>query len=181
MSTASNVTNPSQAGLPVDEVVRSAEKQLVQLLQERAEVMKRIGTIKQTLVGLAKVFGDSLLSPELLRLMGRGTPRPQPGFTRACRVVLMESGTPLEARQGCNELQRRFPDLLERHKIPLASVTTVFNRLVGYSEARSFVGGNGRRVWEWVADNGASKSPASTALPSFKPRLISPANGAGKQ
>jgi hypothetical protein len=35
-------------------------------------MMKRIGTIKQTLVGLARVFGDSVLSPELLRLLGTG-------------------------------------------------------------------------------------------------------------
>ncbi len=178
MSTASSITNPSDAGLPVHEVIRSAEKQLVQLLQERAEMMKRIGTIKQTLAGLAKVFGESVLSPELLRLLGRGTPRPQPGFTRACRVVLMESGTPLEARQGCRELQRRFPDLFQRHKDPLASVTTVFNRLVGYSEARSFVGGNGKRVWEWVADR-AVASPA--ILPSLKQKMAMPISIATKQ
>lgn len=181
MSVASNITDPSQAGLPVHEVIRSAEKQLVQLLQERAEMMKRIGTIKQTLVGLARIFGDSVLSPELLRLLGRETPRPQPGFTRACRVVLMESGTPLEARQGCRELQRRFPDLIGRHKDPLASVTTVFNRLVGYSEARSFVGGNGRRVWEWVADAGAHGSASSPLLSSLKERMMSAGSAASKQ
>jgi hypothetical protein len=39
-----------------------------------------------------------------------------------------------------------------RHKDPLASVTTVLNRLVEYGEARSVVGQNGKRAWEWVAD-----------------------------
>ena len=177
MSTATNITDPAQTGVPIQEVIRSAERQLVQLLQERAEMMKRIGTIKQTLAGLAKVFGDSVLSPDLLRLLGRGTSRPQPGFTRACRVVLMESGTPLEAREGCRELERRFPELIERHKDPLASVTTVFNRLVGYSEARSFVGGNGKRVWEWVAD----RTQTAPALPpAIRAKMPTPINIATK-
>jgi hypothetical protein len=97
--------------------------------------MKRIGTVKRTLVCLAKVFGEDVLTPEVMRLLGRGATRKQPGFTRACRVILMEAVTPLEARHGLRELQRRFPELVERHKDPIASVTTVFNRLVGYSGA----------------------------------------------
>jgi hypothetical protein len=56
------------------------------------------------------------------------------------------------------ELQRKFPELVERHKDPLASVTTVFNRLVGYAEVRSFLNARGRRVWEWIAEPGAEKS-----------------------
>ena len=58
------------------------------------------------------------------------------------------------------ELQRRFPELVERHKDPLASVTTVFNRLVGYAEVHSFLNARGRRVWQWIAEpgNGAEAS-----------------------
>jgi hypothetical protein len=41
---------------------------------------------------------------------------------------------------------------LLRHKDPLASVTTVLNRLVEYGEARTVLRDNGRRAWEWVAD-----------------------------
>ena len=38
--------------------------------------MKRIGTIKQTIVGLANIFGDDCLGEELLELVGRkGRPR----------------------------------------------------------------------------------------------------------
>jgi len=66
----------------------------------------------------------------------------------------MEATVPLEARQALRELQRRFPGLVDHHKIPLASVTTVFNRLVASGEARSFPNGRGRRAWEWVADAG---------------------------
>ena len=130
--------------------------------------MKRIGTVKQTLVCLAKVFGEDILTPEVLRLLGRGSTRKQPGFTRACRVILMEAGIPLEARQGFRELQRRFPELVERHKDPLASVTTVFNRLVSYAEVRSFPNGKGRRVWEWIAEPGKG---AEALLPSIEDEM----------
>ena len=91
--------------LHVQEVIRSAQRELYELVLRRAEVMKRIGTIKQTLVGLANIFGDSVLSNELLDFLDRKPPRRQPGFTRACRLVLMESGVPLAARQACEELE----------------------------------------------------------------------------
>ncbi len=64
----------------------------------------------------------------------------------------MESSKPLGARFVCLALQQRFPELLERHKDPIASVTTVLNRLADYTEARCSLDANGRRVWEWIAD-----------------------------
>src|SRR6266403_1404257 len=155
MSTATSVTQlVPPRNSHVQDVIAAAERELQQLQRQRSETMKRIGTIKQTLVCLAKVFGEEVLTPEVMRLLGRGATRKQPGFTRACRVVLMEAVTPLEARHGLRELQRRFPELVERHKDPIASVTTVFNRLVGYAGVRSFRNGMGRRVWEWIAEPG---------------------------
>jgi hypothetical protein len=50
------------------------------------------------------------------------------------------------------ELERNAPAILARHKDPLASVTTVLNRLVDYGEARSLSNDRGRRVWEWVSE-----------------------------
>jgi hypothetical protein len=154
MNTGTNGSNATAqpVDLHVHEVIRSAEHELQELLQRRAEVMKRIGTLKQTLAGLANLFGDSVLSDELLNLLDRKAPSRQPGFTKACRLILMDSGIPLGARQTCAELARRFPDLLERHKDPIASVTTVLNRLVDYAEARCSLNENGRRVWEWIAE-----------------------------
>ncbi|MBZ5719606.1 MAG: hypothetical protein LAO03_04415 [Acidobacteriia bacterium] len=136
----------------VQQVIRAAEEQLQQLMRQRADVTRRIGTIKQTLAGLANLFGDSVLSDDLLEFLDRKSAGRQLGFTRACRVVLMNSSTPLGARQMCDELRRRFSEVIERHKDPLASVTTVLNRLTEYGEARSFSNAHGRRVWEWVAD-----------------------------
>lgn len=164
MSNAANVTQAlTPRGDHVQDVILAAEHELRQLLQQRSETMKRIGTVKQTLVCLAKVFGEDVLTPNVRRLLGHDATRKQPGFTRACRVVLMEASVPLDARQGFRELQRRFPELVERHKDPLASVTTVFNRLVGYAEVRSFLNGKGRKVWEWIAET----SEAAALLPAI--------------
>jgi hypothetical protein len=52
----------------------------------------------------------------------------------------------------CQALQQKFPEVLERHKDPIASVTTVLNRLADYAEARCTLDSNGRRVWQWIAD-----------------------------
>src|SRR5947209_18859059 len=143
----------SGAGDPhVQEVLRSAHEELRTLLRQRAEIMKRIGTVKQTIVGLANLFGDEVLTDELLELVDRKSNGRQPGFTKACRMVLMESARPLGAREVCEHIQRRIPPVLLHHKDPLASVTTVLNRLVDYGEARTVVRENGRRAWQWVAD-----------------------------
>ena len=134
----------------VQEVIRSAERELAELLQLRAELMKRIGTIKQTVAGLANIFGDSVLSDQLLTFLDRKSTSRQPGVTRACRMILMESDKPLGARMVCQKLEEKFSEVLERHKDPIASVTTVLTRLVDYAEVRCSLDANGRRVWEWV-------------------------------
>jgi hypothetical protein len=136
----------------IQHVVRAASEQLQDLMRQRADVTKRIGTIKQTLAGLANLFGDSVLTDELLTFIDRRNSTRQVGFTRALRLVLIDAQRPLGVRHVCEELNRKFPNLLSRHKDPLASVTTVLNRLVAYGEARSQLDLNGRRVWEWVAE-----------------------------
>jgi hypothetical protein len=136
----------------VQEVVKAAHEELRQLMRQRADVMKRIGTVKQTIVGLANLFGDGVLTEELLELVDRKSSGRQPGFTKACRMVLMEAARPLGAKEVCEQIQQRVPPLMQRHKDPLASVTTVLNRLVEYGEARTVVRENGRRAWQWVAD-----------------------------
>jgi chorismate mutase len=145
-------TIPSGGNGHVQEVVRQAHEELRQLLQQRAEVMRRIGTIKQTIAGLANLFGDSVLSDELLELVDRKSSGRQPGFTKACRMILMDSNRALSARDVCDRIQERVPPMLTRHKDPMASVTTVLNRLVSYGEAKAVSLDNGRRAWQWVTD-----------------------------
>ena len=135
----------------VQEVIRQAHDELRQLMQRRSEIMKRIGTVKQTISGLANLFGDAVLSEDLLELVDRKSNGRQPGFTKACRMILMEAGRAMSARDICDYLQQKMPTLLARHKDPMASVTTVLNRLVDYGEADAVMS-NGRRAWQWVAD-----------------------------
>jgi len=152
MGTNGSKPLPGGGDTHVQEVVRAAHDELRQLMRQRAEIMKRIGTVKQTIVGLANLFGDEVLSDELLELIDRKSNGRQPGFTKACRMVLMEANRPLGAREVCEQIQQRLPPVLLRHKDPLASVTTVLNRLVEYGEARTVARDNGRRAWQWVAD-----------------------------
>ena len=166
-SNGSGNKNLAGNGEHVQEVVRAAHEELRQLMRQRAEVMKRIGTVKQTIVGLANLFGDGVLSEELLELVDRKSGGRQPGFTKACRMVLMEADRPLAAREVCEHIQQRIPPVLLRHKDPLASVTTVLNRLVEYGEARTVVRENGRRAWQWVSD------PANSGFGSAGARGVS--------
>jgi len=135
----------------VQEVIRQAHDELRQLLHQRAEIMKRIGTVKQTISGLANLFGDAVLNEELMELVDRKNSGRQPGFTKACRMILMEAGRAMNSRDICEYFQQKMPSLLARHKDPMASVTTVLNRLVDYGEAEAVIA-NGRRAWRWVAD-----------------------------
>ncbi len=136
----------------VREVLKAAQSELSDLMRQRAEIMKRIGTVKQTILGLGSLFGDAALNTDLLELVEHKSSRRHSGFTNACRLTLMEASRPLSAREACERIQKSSPALLDRHKDPLASVTTVLNRLVEYGEAGSEVGPNGRRLWHWVCE-----------------------------
>jgi hypothetical protein len=166
----------SNTDLHVQEVIRSAELELLVLLQQRSELMKRIGSIKQTLVGLANMFGDDVLSERLLGLLDRGTPRRNTGFTQSCRAVLIESSTSLSVREVCELLKTKFPGMIEKHKKPTASVTTVLNRLVEYDEAKSFqVEGKGR-VWQWVAEREQKDGAFLVQAQQFETLEVDPRN-----
>jgi hypothetical protein len=145
----------------VQEVIRQAHGELRQLLQQRSEIMKRIGTVKQTISGLANLFGDGVLTEELMELVDRKSSGRQPGFTKACRMILMQAGRAMNARDICDYFQQQMPVLLARHKDPMASVTTVLNRLVEYGEAQAVLS-NGRRAWRWVAETAVETAATSS-------------------
>jgi chorismate mutase len=172
---------PSDGNGHVQEVVRQAHEELRQLLQQRADVMRRIGTIKQTIAGLANLFGDDVLNDELLEMVDRKSSGRQPGFTKACRTTLMDANRALSARDVCDRIQAKFPLLLSRHKDPMASVTTVLNRLVAYGEARAVALDKGRRAWEWVAETSpaepvSAEADSSEPSPELTPELAASAH-----
>jgi len=142
----------SPSELPTDnpsvlEVLRSARAELEELVAQRAEITRRIGTTKQ-----ARMFGGNALQSAVLELMEHRSANRQSGFTRACRYLLTESSGPMTSADLCERLRRKFPELAERHKDLTASVTTVMNRLVHYGEASISDAVHGRRAWIWVAE-----------------------------
>jgi len=58
--------------LRVREVVQQVHQDLRVLRQQRADVARRIGTIKRTVAGLASIYGESVLIEELKPLLHRG-------------------------------------------------------------------------------------------------------------
>ena len=152
-------TSAPGANRHVQDVIQRAERELQQLIEERAEVTKRIGTVKQTIVGLANLFGDGILDDALLDLVDRKSSARQPGVTRACRRVLMEAGRPMSACDICDEIQRSVPALLAHHKDPMATINTILSRLVEYGEATVLPGERGLRAWLWAAERKSRSNP----------------------
>lgn len=130
----------------VQEIIRSAQQELQQLNRERAEVAKRICTIKRTLAGTVELFEESILDDELSKLILPKTGNGEPGLTTVCREMLKE-GRSLTANETVRFIQKRFPSLLAEHKVPVSSAMTVLNRLVKYGEADSVFVGK-RRAWQ---------------------------------
>ncbi len=135
-----------------ESLVQRLHSDLNQLVQQRAEVMRNIATIKKTILGLALLFGDNLLSKDLQDLVGVSPGERKPGLTKACRFILMDAESPLSAHDVVDQLQSQSPAILAEHKDPLASVTTVLNRLADYKEAQRVFLSNGRRAWKWAVE-----------------------------
>lgn len=129
-----SLSNPSASDVQV--IVKAAHEELRRLTRQRAEIMKRIGTIKQTIAGLFNLFGDEELSDDLRELVTGKATAQRPGLTQACRTVLMETGCPVTAREVCEQIQQRTMSDLPCSKNLLAAVGTVLSRLVQYGEAR---------------------------------------------
>jgi hypothetical protein len=169
------------ANLPVNdpnvlEVLRAARAELDQLLAQRAEITRRIGTTKQAIIGLAKLFGGTVLQNAVLELIDHRATNRQSGFTRACRYLLTEANRPLTSTEVCEGLRQKFPELAARHKDLSASVTTVMNRLVGYGEASISGSVHGRRTWTWVAETAEldqpDESPSDPVALEYSPPIM---------
>ena len=155
----------------VQMTIRHVHDELLQLLQQRAEVMRRIGAAKRTIVGLSALFGEGALDDNLRTLVGKGTERRQPGLTNMCRTVLMESDQMMSAHDVLDGICAQNPSLLAGHKNPVASLTTVLNRLVSYGEARRVLSSNNRRAWQWAAESeGSDSSKNASYLRSWRGR-----------
>jgi predicted transcriptional regulator len=67
-------------------------------------------------------------------------------------MVLIEAEQPLNVREICARIEKRICSTLSRHKDPLASVTTVLNRLLRYGEVSAVANRDGGRAFQWVSE-----------------------------
>ena len=155
----------TNADASVAQVVARAHRELISLEQERGQIMERIGALKQTIAGLANVFGEELLGDELMDLIDRRRGDANSGLTRTCRITLMESNQPLTTQGMLDEIQRRQPSLLAHHKSPVASITTILNRLVHYGEARVTTTLSGKKGWQWATVQNEGANSTAAAVP----------------
>jgi hypothetical protein len=144
-------------------VTKFADEELQQLIQQRADITKRIRTIKQTIVGLCNLLGyDELSDDDARELAGRKPRKRQRGLTQACRTVLKNFDCPLTARELSEHIQQQDLHGLRSSKNLAASVAVVLGRLVQSGEARAVVRDNGRRAWLRVSEvEDESRSPCS--------------------
>jgi hypothetical protein len=138
-------------------VAKRAEDELSALLEERATATERIQEIKRLLLGLAKVFGVQVLSESTSRLLYSQTKHGKRGPTDACRQVILEADRPLRPAEICREVQAK-DGVLENHKDPVASVTTIMTRLCEYGEVRHVLTPDGHKAWESTAAGRKSRS-----------------------
>lgn len=143
------------AGAHVNKILEEIYSEFQALTNQRAAILRRIGTLRRTIIGLASLFGDEVVGESVLELVDRKSSTRSQGLTRTCRLVLMESSGPLMCQQVCDEIKRRNPATLAKHKDSLASVNTVLNRLARYGEARIIMNPRGKRAWEWAMETAA--------------------------
>jgi hypothetical protein len=165
----------------VDRVLADMHKEFHSLILQRAEILRRIGTIKRIISGLANLFGDQVVGRDLPGLVEQRSSNRQRGFTQTCRLVLKESKRPLMSQEVCQEIERRNPTLLLHHRDPLASVSTVLNRLSRYGEACIVINEKGRRAWVWTADSSAVPLDAATETHRSESVPLNPFNSAEPQ
>jgi hypothetical protein len=103
---------PSLKHEDLEPVIGQLESQLRVLMLERAAILKRIGVIKKTVVGLVDLFGPKVINGELqdfLSLQSAPRSRTHPALTDLCRQLLREASEPLTVRQILGQLQEKSP------------------------------------------------------------------------
>jgi hypothetical protein len=98
-------------------------------------------------MGLAGMFANDLPEDEMGFTFGPSRrSRSRNGLTNCCRRVLLDVNESLGVQDMLARVQQKNPRLLQHHKDPAASITTILNRLVQYGEAKVTFEGN-RRTW----------------------------------
>jgi hypothetical protein len=144
---------PSAEALPPEDLnrlVSSIETELRELTETRAAISKRITAVKNTILGLAELFGSNVLGPDLQDLLAI---RPTSselhyGLTDLCRDLLRSrSAENLTVQAFLHHAREKFPERMLVHKHPGTSVRVVLRRLVDYGEAVEVLTETGAKAW----------------------------------
>lgn len=131
----------------VELVIEYAQTEVRTLLQQRAEITKRLTAIRRAITDLNRAFGHDVLSQGPMT-PGKPSKRNRlTGLTETCRSVLTEASQPLTTQTVVQKIRARNPALISHHKDPIASATAILLRLESYGEAISEVGSSRRRLW----------------------------------
>jgi DNA-binding CsgD family transcriptional regulator len=153
----SDLHQPPENPASIEELkkfVRSMRDELEVLFLERAAIGKRLTVLRQTIAGLADLFGPGVIDRELEDLMHDSHRRPhhrQAGLTDSCRRLLRATSQPLTIQQIFRRLQEEHPLMLTHHKRPTTSLRNVLNRLVAYGEAAQEATEEGIIAWKAVS------------------------------
>jgi hypothetical protein len=140
--------------IDVEQVIKLAGSELQLLLTQRAALLRRLAILRRTIAGLAEMFGDDVLPEEVRTLIKLPMPRTRgTGLTEACRAGLSKSSRPLTAREVVETIRAHDGALIEHHKDPVASVTSILHRLASYGEATTILSPSGRRMWIVACQN----------------------------
>jgi hypothetical protein len=144
--------------IEVEQVIKLAGAELQTLLEHRAALIRRLATLRRTISGLAEMFGDGVLTEDLQVLVHPVQKTRGAGLTEACRSILSNSLRPLTAREIVDGIQAIHPAVIQNHKDPVASVTSILHRLGSYGEATTTVSRSGRRTWAPIEDSRPDRS-----------------------
>jgi hypothetical protein len=129
---------------PTNDRIRN---ELASLLKQLRDVEQQIRIVKDTLHGLSIVFGDDVVSAELLDVI-RGKRRTNNrGLTDACKSVLLRVGKPCSVSTVCKLVTEINPTLLMHHRNPRASAMSALRNLARRSVVIRRME-NGKSVWE---------------------------------
>jgi hypothetical protein len=141
--------------MEIEQIVKLAGAELEVLLTQRAAILRRLAILRRIISGLAEMFGYDLL-PEDVRALIKLPPKKTrgTGLTEACRAALSTSSRPLSAREVVDTIRTKDASVIQNHKDPVASVTSILHRLGSYGEATTEVSQSGRRMWAPVEVHG---------------------------
>jgi len=140
---ATVITNANDVEL----VIEYAQVEVRALLQQRAEITKRLMAIRRTIADLARAFGHDALGQGRQTLTRPPKRKRHTGLTEAFRSVLMQATHPLTTQAVVREIQAADSGLISHHKDPIASATAILVRLESYGEVSSEVGSSRKRLW----------------------------------